>query len=213
MMKYEEIVESIKDILVTNSNSEFRVIGRKQAQDVICNKAKNRSVQVFCIKGVTDRGTRLKGPFDTDIKIALQIQASESSKINMSAINNGTTQQIIDALIQKKESIDLATKSANKVFEYIYEIIMNAERYHLGIEDEDNTHRLISEWNISEPLDMGEFVQVEINAILETTVSQPVGGKIPLTAIYPIHSVKTDIYAQNGDGPDTAITIIEAGGE
>jgi hypothetical protein len=204
----ELLKDQIVSLLGNASNDHFVVIGYKQkAQSSEETKDDYRSVQIFLSEGEFPKNKK-NGPYHHDLDIRLDITASNSSKADLSTLEDplSSDSKKITALNAIQNSSDLAAKSAMECLGYVFSILSSSEYDDFGF---GNTvsNKKIKGWKNHGPLKYGKFTTVTISLFVSVSVEEDILGLIPIVSEDPVYNNTIDIYGINEESNDQEFDV------
>ena len=138
MMNFRKVKTSIENILIKAENDRYVTIGfQRQSKSAIESLDFSRMVQVYFSSSEFDKAAgSLNGPVQNDVTFNIDLTVSKAAEGDMSAIINqsATQQDIIDALANFSEASQLTDESIDQLINIIYQELMDAENYDLGMD-------------------------------------------------------------------------------
>lgn len=208
MMKYREIKESIiNNVLGPQQTDKFRVIGYQDhgraAEEVLNN---NRLVQVYYREGDFDKkGGRLTGSTQHDMSFSIEMTVSASAKGDIRALKdpNATPEILAAALDSFATATEIADNLMDELIEIIYQILMDARNYKLGMEKGIVANRWISNASKSDPVDRGEHVVLMAQMRLTCRAAEQVKGILP----NDLQFIDTSIEINEDNNNNTGVSV------
>lgn len=185
-MVFEQIKASIVSILVANQGSDFIAVGYENqvltADDILGNK---RRVQARYKSGSFPKGRgRISGSNQHQMDFEIVLMVSRKTKVDLATINNvsSTPVQIAAAIASRELASQLAEDSTDELIGLVYQILMSAAVYNLGL----STGVISSAWidNIqkNDPVNEGEYVILTATMILSCSANESVSGEAGIVA-------------------------------
>ncbi len=205
MMNFRKIQESlIINILGPAEKDRFRVIGfQRQAKSAAEVLDCDRQVQVYYSAGEFKKtGGRLTGPVQHDITFKVELTVSKGVEIDLSVINSGsaTAAEKSNAIAEFQEGSDAADKSFDELVEIIYQILMDARNYDLGMPVGTISNRWIDRIQKDIPSPNGEYVVLTGSMDLTVRAVEEVNGEEGLGTA-TVYDITVD---QDGDDVEKA---------
>jgi hypothetical protein len=212
MMNFRKVKTSIENILIKAEDSRYVTVGfQRQSKSAIESLDFSRMVQVYYSSGDFDKSAgRLNGPVQHDVTFNIDFTVSKAAEGDMSAIiNPGATQgDIVTALANFSEASQLTDESIDQLINIIYQELMDAENYDLGMDVGIVSNRWINRIQKNDPLPRGEYVTITASMQLTCRVVEIVEGDTG-TPGSKVHDVAVDIA--NDDVEQTGVTVDESG--
>ena len=201
-MIFQQLKQSIVDLLGNNANDLFRVYGYqtspKSAGEFLGN---DRAIRVFYERGKFPRSkSSAMGDIEHDVHICFEFIVTEQTEVDVSVLSNpaSTPEEKAAALAAAKEAANSADDSMDDFFALVFQILMDARNRDLGLPDFTlGLERWVDDFAKDEPVSSGEFVVLTAKSILTTSVTEPIQGETPVPAD-PNDSVFIEIGI-NGD--------------
>lgn len=179
MMIFEQLQESLtNNVLGPSANNRFKVIGylqqSKSADEVAANL-----VQVFYKEGDFPKNSAsLRGPVQHEMTFNIEMTVAAPARGDIAAIAdpNANPQQLINALNNFSNSAKDAESKLNTLIRDVYQIIMDARNFDLGLSKGVISNRWIRNTSKDEPLPRGEYVILTAIMILTCRASETVTG-------------------------------------
>jgi hypothetical protein len=137
VMNFRVVTQALIDTLGASAAGKFIVIGyRKQVKDAEETRNNKRSVQVFYSDGNFPKSKgRQIGATQHLPEFTIELSVSTAARGNLAAIENpgATTQQIADAMSSFQDASYLAGVAFDELLEMIYQILMDARTFDLGL--------------------------------------------------------------------------------
>jgi hypothetical protein len=180
MMNFRKVKTSIENILIKAENNRYVTVGfQRQSKSAIESLDFSRMVQVYYSSGDFDKSAgRLNGPVQHDVTFNIDLTVSKAAEGDMSAIINpsATQQDIIDALANFSEASQLTDESIDQLINIIYQELMDAENYDLGMDVGIVSNRWINRIQKNDPLPQGEYVTITASMQLMCRMVEIVEG-------------------------------------
>jgi hypothetical protein len=212
MMNFRKVKTSIENILIKAEDSRYVTIGfQRQSKSAIESLDFSRMVQIYYSSGEFDKSTgSLSGPVQHDVTFNIDLTVSKAAEGDMSAIINpsATQQDIIDALANFSEASQLTDESIDQLINIIYQELMDAENYDLGMDVGIVSNRWINRIQKNDPLPRGEYVTITASMQLTCRVIEIVEGDTG-TPGGKVFDTVVDIV--NDDVEQTGVIIDESG--
>ena len=203
-MKFRTLKDSIVSILGAAASSRFQVIGyQRQAKDASEVLDASRMVQVYYKSGEFSKsGGRVHGSTQHDITFQIDLTVAKGAVGDVSTMNNesATPSELQAALAAFQDAADLADDSIDELFDIVYQILMNAENYDLGLSEGLVANRWIDTLQKDNPVPRGEYVILTGAARMTCRVSEDIDGE-SLVTVDGYYDNTIDI-----DGDDTEKT-------
>lgn len=186
MMRFRIARDAIVSVLGEKAKGRFVTLGRQskgQAADEV--EDRSRTVQVFFSRGeFPKKAGGLSGPVMHNLTFRLELTVAKAAKGDLAALNNvnSTQAELVAALENFQESADLADASFDELAEIVYQILMDARNYDLGLDPGEVVNRWIGSIEKEEPTPRGELVVVPGTLELTCAVSEDLLGDEGRTA-------------------------------
>ena len=180
MMNFRKVKTSIENILIKAENDRYVTVGfQRQSKSAIETLDKSRLVQIYYSSGEFDKTAgRLNGPVQHDVTFNIDLTVSKAAEGDMSAIINpdATQQDIVTALANFSEASQLTDESIDELINIIYQELMNAENFDLGMDVGIVSNRWLSRVQKNSPLPQGEYVTITASLQLTCRMVEIVEG-------------------------------------
>ena len=180
MMVFRQIRDALRRLLAQHANGEFNVIGAqkrgKGAEEVL---DKGRLVEVYYSRGGFPKsGGSLLGPTKHDITFRIDLTVAKASEGDTDTIQDpgSTAAELSRAIADIKESARLADDSMDELFDYVYQILMDARNVDLGLPVGTFADRWITDLKKDEPVEEGNVTLITGSAVLRCAATEPVDG-------------------------------------
>jgi hypothetical protein len=172
MMNFRQIKTALLNLLGTEAANRYKVIGfQRQTKNASETKDSNRLIQVFYSSG--DFKGQNNGYKVHKITYRLEFTVSKACQGDMAAINRegATPTEIKNALSAFSEASDLADQSFDELIDIVYNILMDARNYDLGMTVGTVTNRWIDLVQKDQPVRNGALAVLTgfINLSVQTT--------------------------------------------
>jgi hypothetical protein len=190
MMMFREVKTALVNILGDAAASRFIVVGyQRQSKASSEVKNNNRLVQVYYADGNFPRGQRNKGPHTHDLSFNVDVSASAAAKGDLSVLDSTTATQYqkAAAIASIKFAADEADTLIDELIEYVYQIIMDARNYDLGLTVGEVTNRWIERIQKDTIIERGDLIVKTANLKFTCRVQEIVLGAVgnePPTVIF-----------------------------
>jgi hypothetical protein len=183
MMEFRTVKSQIETLLLSGASGQFRVVGyavqKRDADEVVDT---DRSVQVYFHRGDFPKETNspIAGPFNHDVVYRVELTVSAAAKVDLALINTGSPAQIASALDGLQNASKLADDSIDELYELVWQILMDARNYDLGLAKGRVSNRWVSQLAKDNPLPRGEYVLLSGSMDLSCRVSEDNVGETPV---------------------------------
>lgn len=162
MMNFREIKSRIIDILGSNANGRFQVIGF-QRQNKNAEEALGilRTAQVYYFSGQFPQGkSGLTGPVQHETTFRVELTAAAAAAGDLETIKSAvsTAQQKANKLLAFQSASERADCSLDELFEIIYQILMDARNLDVGMPPGQVSSRWVQRMEKDDIEDRGELV-------------------------------------------------------
>lgn len=204
MMRFRQVKTALLNILGNAAAGRYRIIGfqrqEKAAEEFIDN---NRLVEVYYRNSNIDKGKgRVNGPVDNMCNFSVELTVSAPSKVDLSIINdpNSTPAQIQTAMAGFKEASDIADDQFDELVEIVFQILMDARNFDLGLNVGEVANRWISQINKNDPNPRGDLVVLTGTLEYTCSVSEDILGDTgqPLDQINLENEINQDTVQKTG---------------
>jgi hypothetical protein len=179
MMMFREVKSALVNILGDAAAERFIVIGyQRQSKASSEIKNNNRLVQVYYSDGNFARGQRNKGPHTHDLSFNIDVSASAKGDLSVLDSPTATQYQKAVAIASIKFASEEADTLIDELIEYVYQIIMDARNYDLGMSVGDVTSRWIERIQKDTIIERGDLVVKTANLKFICKVQEIVIGDI-----------------------------------
>lgn len=211
MMLFRTVKNSIiENVLGPAETGSFQTIGfQRQVKNASEVLGVNRFVQVyFKSGGFSKSGGSISGPVLHDITFQIDLTLSTGAQGDLAVITdpNSTAPQVANAISLSQESSQLADESFDELVDKVYQILMDARNYDLGLTAGTVANRWINQINKNQPEPRGEYVTLTGSMLLTCRVSEAVDGDPGVTG-NKIHETTIDII--DDDVEKTGVTVQE----
>jgi hypothetical protein len=160
MMIFRQIKQSIISILNAAAAGRYVVI-KSQRQTIAANEMERKFVKVFYRSGnfpnsaSTPYGRPLKHEMAFDIELSVAVKCS----VDLSVINSelSTSAQRAAAMVSFDDACLLADDALDKLFDDVFQVIMNPANYDLGFTKYGIANRWIQDFKKDDALPKGEY--------------------------------------------------------
>jgi hypothetical protein len=180
MMNFRIVKKAIKELLAASSMGNFRVIGfqkQSKSSDEVFNN--DRLVQVYYSEGEFKKSAgRMRGPKAHDIVIEIDMTASAKAQADLSILDSATATEIqkATALAGLKEAAEIADEKVDELFDRVYQILMDARNFNLGLEKGKVSSRWITRATKDTTIEHGDLVVKVSNMKYTCRVHELVAG-------------------------------------
>lgn len=179
-MKFRTIKDNIVKILVDNSKNCFQVVGhQRQTLSAEDTKGNDRLVQVFYSFGdFPESSSSAIGPVQHDVNYRIELIVSADAKTNLKVLDNpnSSAAEIQAALSSSLEASAVADDELDELYELVYQILMDANNYELGMDIGDISNRWVNQFQKNDPLDRGECIVLTGSMFLKARTPEEIVG-------------------------------------
>jgi hypothetical protein len=190
-MNFEKLEAAVVTLLGDNAAGDFRVLGyQKQAQSAEEVKETYKSVQVYYSGGEFPKAAgSLGGPYSHDITLNIDLTVSMLTKGDLSVFNDdaSTPSDFLTAMSNIQRGDSLVQAEMNKFFRSIFQILMDARYFDLGIVGGTMASRWIDEFKKSPILKRGERATLTGHCKYTCRMDETVSGE----AGTPVETIDT----------------------
>lgn len=170
----------VNNVLGPAEAGRFQTVGfQRQAKSADEVLDESRMVQVYYSAGdISKQGGRLTGPVQHDITYRVDMTVAKAAEGDLSLINNpaATAPQIAAALLAFQEASDLADDSLDELFDAVYQILMDARNYDMGMSKGVVANRWVDQIQKDQPVPRGEYVVLTGSMLLKLRVVEQITG-------------------------------------
>jgi hypothetical protein len=181
-MNFRNLVSSVATLLVNNAAGRFRVLNfQKQAQSADEVKETNKSVQVYYSGGEFPKAAgSLGGPYSHDITLNVDLMVSMLTKGDLVVFDNpsATPAQVLAAIGNLQKGDAKVQEEMDEFFDDVFQILMDARNFDLGIVDGTMASRWIEEFKKDPILKRGEFAVLTGHCKYTCRMDETVGGDV-----------------------------------
>jgi hypothetical protein len=160
-MNFEKLEAAIITLLGDNAAGDFRVLGyQKQGQSAGEVKETYKTVQVYYSGGKFPKSAgSLGGPYSHDITLDMDLTVSMLTKGDLTVFDDpdSTPVQILAAMSNMQNGDELVQAEMNKFFRSVFQILMAADNFDLGITGGTMASRWVEEFKKGPILKRGEY--------------------------------------------------------
>lgn len=200
MMNFEIINQAIIDLLGSSAAGRFTVTGfQQQGGDASEVKGNKRSVVSYYSSGRFSKSSgRQFGTTQHALSFTIGCTCSAAARINLSAMTNpnATAGQMAAALSALQEAAYLADKSMDELFRIVYQILMDARNYDIGLPIGTVANRWVDEMTKDAPIPNGELVVLTGAIQFFCSTSEDVDGEKCVTVSGGV-GVQLDIFGDD----------------
>lgn len=180
MMNFRKVKDSIENILrFHEANRYITSAFQRQSMSAVEFLDNKRTVHILHFNSEFPKNaSSLSGPVQNDAIYNLNLKVSKAAEGDVSAIINptATQQEIETALANFSEASQLAENSINEFIDIIYQVLMDARNYDLGMEKGIVSNRWIDRADKDDPLPVGEYVILTAQLQLSCRIVEIVEG-------------------------------------
>lgn len=184
-MNFRTIRDSIVQILGAAAASRYRVIGyQEQNRDALEVVDNSRLVEVFYSDGdFPKQGGSINGPVMHDMTFQIHLTCSKYAEGALDVLESDTSTpaEKATALANFKQSAKLADDSMDELFEIVYQVLMNAQNYDLGMTF-PVADRWVDQFQKDTPTERGELVVLTSSLRLTARIDEQVDGEVGVGA-------------------------------
>jgi hypothetical protein len=213
-MNFREIKDRIIEILGSNANGRFQVIGfqrqNKNAEELV---GVLRTAQVYYFSGDFPKGkSGILGPVDHAATYRIELTAASGAAGDLETIKSGssTAAQKANKLLAFQSAAERCDCSLDEFFEIIYQILMDARNIDVGMPPGQVSNRWIQRIEKDDIEDKGDLVVLTGSMDFSLNTEEQILGDTSGVSGVLGYGVTVDI-----DGDDTEQTGVKGtlGGE
>jgi len=208
MMNFRTVKAAVVTLLGAAAAGRFTVIGyQTRGQAAAEVKDSSRTVQVFFSRGEFPKsGGGMSGPVRHNLTIRLELLAGAAAKGDLATLNdeNATAVQMAAAIAAFQQASDAADESFDELADIVYQIMMDAENYDLGLDPGEVSSRWIGSIDKSEPTPRGEYVVIPGTLEMTCTVSEVLVGDTGQPADPSLGAVLAEVETHTPPDTETA---------
>lgn len=193
MMNFRTVTAAIQTILGDAAAGRFSVIGyRRQGRDAEEIRGDKRSVQVYFSSGDFPKSAgRSSGSTQHQMTFNVDLSVSAPAKVNLAAITTpgATAGQIATALSALQEAADIADEAMDELMEMVYQILMDARNFDLGLDRGIVSSRWVGSLNKDDPQPQGSLVVLTGRIQYTCQTVEAIVGEIGVAATGGISTV------------------------
>lgn len=204
MMKFRTVKTQIINILSAAESGRYVTIGsKKQSKGASENVDLPRVVAFYRSGDFPKSSSNFESIKQHDAEYILEFTVIEYTTTDLSVIDNdaSTPTQIAAALANSEQASDRADSAMDQLFDNVYQVIMDARNYDLGLPVGDVVDRYIDGFQKGDPLKKGQYVALSAQCRLTCRVSEEVTGEIGT----PINSNDTTVNLNEDQGDNMGV--------
>ena len=214
MMNFREIKDRIINILGSNANDRFQVIGyqrqNKNASELV---GLLRTAQVYYFSGEFPKGkSGLTGPVQHEATFRIELTAAAAAAGDLATIKSGssTAQQKANKLLAFQSAAERCDCSLDEFFEIIYQILMDGRNLNVGMDSGRVSNRWVQRMEKDDIENKGELIMLTGSIDFSLNIVEEILGDTSGVSGALGYEVTLDI-----DGDDTEQTKVKGilGGE
>lgn len=208
MMNFRQIKDRILNILGSNANGRFQVIGyQRQNKNASELTGVLRTAQVYYFAGDFPKGkSGLTGPVQHEITFRIELTAAAAAAGDLATIKNAvsTAQQKANKLLAFQSAAQRCDCSLDEFFEIIYQILMDGRNLDVGMNPGEVSNRWVQRIEKDDIEDKGELVVLTGSMDFSLNTIEQILGDTGGVSGDLLYDVTIDI-----DGDDTEQTKVK----
>jgi hypothetical protein len=205
--------QTVKDSLINNvlgpaEAGRFQTVGfQRQVKAAEMTLDNLRTAQVFYIGGTFPKSAgRNSGSVQHDVQFRVEFVVSKGTQLDLDVINDPDADNADRALAlsELQEASDLADESMDDLFSIVWNILMDANNYDMGLPVGDVASRWIDAFRKDQPVPRGEYVILTGSLTLSLRVNEAIEGDTGVEA----NSIKGSLEIQGDPNNNTGVEVI-----
>jgi hypothetical protein len=180
MMKFREVKDRIIDILGSNANGRFQVIGyQRQTKNAEETLGILRTAQVYYFSGDFPKGkSGLTGPAHHAATYRIELTASSDAVGDLATIKSAvsTDQQKANKLLAFQNAAERCDCSLDEFFDIVFQILMDGRNLDVGMDSGIVSDRWINRIEKDDIEDKGEYVTLTGSIDFSLSVNEEILG-------------------------------------
>lgn len=205
MMKFREIKDSLIEILGSNANGRFQVLGyQKQNKNAAEVLGILRTVQVYYFSGDFQKGkSGITGPVNHAVTFRIELTAAADAVGDLATIKSSgsTLAQKAAKLLSFQNAAQRCDCSLDEFIDIIYQILIDARNLDVGMEPGQVSNRWINRIEKDDIGDRGEYVTLTASMDFSMNTEEEIlgdTGGIPGTGYGVIVDIDGDDVEKTG---------------
>jgi hypothetical protein len=207
-MNFRILKTAIIEILSAAEAGRYRTIDSQRQSTAASEVVNNlRTVQVYYENGqFRESSGRMIGSVMHEITFNIDLKVSSPASVDLSVLNNitSTPVQRAAALVALQESSAKADEIFDELVDIIFQVLMDARNYDLGLEKGIISNRWIPNIQKNEPLPQGELVVLTGSMPFTCRTIEYITGEDPS----PADTIDTTLVVDDDEDTKAGKTVI-----